>query len=67
MFEKYRINKLKIKAEVQQALVDKLEIAEKEYGISYYTNKFHREFCKLVEINSKLKYLQDKYNTNRSI
>jgi hypothetical protein len=60
MFLSYRIEKLRIKVEVQKALVDKLQIAEKEYGSSYYTDRFHEAFCKYVQLNSKLKYLERK-------
>lgn len=60
MFDKLRINRLRIKIDVQKAFTDKLEIAEKEYGSSYYTNRYHREFCKLVEMQSKVKFLEDR-------
>jgi hypothetical protein len=60
MFLSYRIRKLKIKVEVQKALVDNLQIAEKQYASSYYTDMFHKAVCKYVELNSKLKYLKGK-------
>ena len=60
MFDTYRMRRLKTKTEVQKALVDKLEIAEKEYGSGYYTNKLHDAVCKLVELRSKLKWLEDR-------
>ena len=58
MFLDYRIRRLQTEFDVQTALVEMLAIAEKEYGKAYYTNKFHRESCKLVRINSKLQQLK---------
>lgn len=63
MFLDYRIRKLQIKVDVQKALTDKLAIAEKEYGKTYYTDKFHKAHCKWVELNSELKWLKDKQET----
>ena len=62
MFLKYRMGKLEIKIKVQQAVVDKLEIAARQYGSSYYTDKYHREYCRLVDLTSNLEYLKGKLN-----
>ena len=60
MFYKYRSEMLQIKIDVQIALVEKLEKAEVAYGISYYTDQLHTEFCRLVKMQSKHKWLIDK-------
>jgi len=60
MFEQFRINRLKPKIDSQRALVDKLSIAEAEYKNSYYTDKFHAEFCKLIGMQSRMKWLKNK-------
>jgi len=60
MFLKYRIRKQQLRLDQQMALVDMLKVAEKEYAVSFYTNKVHDAVLKRMEIESKLKYLQDK-------
>lgn len=60
MFLSYRIEKLRIKVEVQKALVNQLHISEKEYGSSYYTDMLHKALCKYIELNSKLICLERK-------
>ena len=57
-FTEWRIRRLKTRVEAQKALADKLEIAEREYESSYYTDKFHSAHCKYIELNSKLKWLE---------
>jgi len=63
MFLKYRIQRLQIKTDIQRALVDKLEVAEKEYGSTYYTDLMIREHCKWVGLNSRLHFLKRKLDT----
>jgi len=60
MFLKYRIRNMQLKLDKQTELVSLLKLAEKEYNVSYYTNKLHDAVLKRIEISSKLKYLQDK-------
>ncbi len=66
MFLEYRIRRLKIKVDTQKELVNKLELAEKQYEESYYTDKFHEAHCKWLEMNSKLKWLKDKLSKQQS-
>jgi hypothetical protein len=60
MFLKYRIRKLQIKVDCQKAETERLEVAEKEYRVSYYTNKLIASHRAYVELNSHLEFLKGK-------
>jgi hypothetical protein len=60
MFLKYRIRKLQIKVDGQKAETERLEVAERDYGVSYYTNKLIESHRAYVELNSHLEFLKGK-------
>ena len=60
MFLNYRIRKLQIKVDGQKAEIEMLEVAERDYGISYYTNKLIASNRAYVELNSHLEFLKGK-------
>jgi hypothetical protein len=63
MFLKYRIERLKKKIYIQKAAVEKIEVVEKQYGSSYYTDLILKEHRKWLELNSKLHFLMRKADT----
>lgn len=58
MFNRYRIRKLKVAIDAKAALVERLEIVDKEYRCSYYTDQLNSSVCELAELKSKLRLLE---------
>jgi len=59
-FREWRIRRLQAKVDVQSAHVARLEKAAREYGQSYYMDIFLKEHLKWLQLNSKLKWLEEK-------
>lgn len=60
MFKGIRARRLVTKIGLQKAKVDMLRVSKGIYGSSYYTDLHREEVLRLMELQSKLKYLQDR-------
>lgn len=60
MWHQWRANTLTLKLQVQTERCNLLQIAEREYASSYYTDRLHDAVCRRIEIAGALEYHKSK-------
>lgn len=56
MWHQRRLRKLDMELQVQRVLIDHLQVAERAYGNSYYTDKLHEAAGRKVRIECAMVY-----------